>query len=202
MRIDREEKAARAEALFREGYNCAQSVVLAYAEEMGLEMKTAARLSSGFGGGVGGLRGVCGAVSGMAMVYGMLCGYDRPEEKRARRPSMPPFSAWPTASAKRRRRSTAVRCWSARALIPRICPASGTPNIMRSGPARAWCGKPLRFWLTSSTRKALARRPKPRQGPEAPVPRLDRHAKRPGPHLRGSGRLSARRLTAAPRLFG
>ena len=46
MRIDREEKAARAEALFREGYNCAQSVVLAYAEEMGLEMKTAARLSS------------------------------------------------------------------------------------------------------------------------------------------------------------
>ena len=55
MRIDREEKAARAETLFREGYNCAQSVVLAYAEEMGLEMKTAARLSSGFGGGVGGL---------------------------------------------------------------------------------------------------------------------------------------------------
>ena len=39
MRIDREEKAARAEALFREGYNCAQSVVLAYTEEMGLEMK-------------------------------------------------------------------------------------------------------------------------------------------------------------------
>ena len=33
MRIDREEKAARAEALFREGYNCAQSVVLAYVQE-------------------------------------------------------------------------------------------------------------------------------------------------------------------------
>ena len=47
MRIDREEKAARAEALFREGYNCAQSVVLAYAEEMGLEMKTAARRRRG-----------------------------------------------------------------------------------------------------------------------------------------------------------
>ena len=43
MRIDREEKAARAEALFREGYNCAQSVVLAYVQEMGLEMQTAAR---------------------------------------------------------------------------------------------------------------------------------------------------------------
>ncbi len=85
MRIDREEKAARAEALFREGYNCAQSVVLAYAEEMGLEMKTAARLSSGFGGGVGGLRGICGAVSGMAMVYGMLRGYDRPEEKAGKK---------------------------------------------------------------------------------------------------------------------
>ena len=38
-----------------------------------------------FGGGVGGLRGVCGAVSGMAMVYGMLCGYDRPEEKAGKK---------------------------------------------------------------------------------------------------------------------
>ena len=63
MRIDREEKAARAEALFREGYNCAQSVVLAYVQEMGLETQTAARLSSGFGGGVGGLRSVCGTQS-------------------------------------------------------------------------------------------------------------------------------------------
>lgn len=35
MRIDRDEKGARAEALFREGYNCAQSVVLAYAEKWG-----------------------------------------------------------------------------------------------------------------------------------------------------------------------
>ena len=72
MRIDREEKAARAEALFREGYNCAQSVVLAYAEEMGLEMKTAARLSSGFGGGVGGLVGVLLSVPVASVLYALL----------------------------------------------------------------------------------------------------------------------------------
>ena len=107
MRIDREEKAARAEALFREGYNCAQSVVLAYVQEMGLEMQTAARLSSGFGGGVGGLRGVCGAVSGMAMVYGMLRGYDRPEEKEGKKAE---YAAIQRMAGRFREAETAIDC--------------------------------------------------------------------------------------------
>lgn len=170
MRIDREEKAARAEALFREGYNCAQSVVLAYTEEMGLEMKTAARLSSGFGGGVGGLRGICGAVSGMAMVYGMLCGYDRPEEKAGKKAE---YAAIQRMANRFREAEEAIDCrplLERAGIDPSNMPSERDPEYYAKRPCRAWCGKPLRFWLTSSVRKALARRPKPRQGPETPVP--------------------------------
>lgn len=71
-------KGQKAEQLFLEGYNCAQSVLMAFAEELELDEKTLARLASSFGGGMGRLREVCGAVSGMFLVYGMLRGYDDP----------------------------------------------------------------------------------------------------------------------------
>lgn len=79
----RKEKAMQ---LFEEGYNCAQSVFLAFEDLHGMEPKAAAALSSSFGGGMGRLREVCGAVSGMFLVAGALYGYDDPkagEEKMA-----------------------------------------------------------------------------------------------------------------------
>lgn len=66
-------------ALFEEGYNCAQSVFLAFADLHGMDEKMAAALSSSFGGGMGRLREVCGAVSGMFMTIGLLYGYDDPK---------------------------------------------------------------------------------------------------------------------------
>ena len=61
---------------FRNGCNCAQSVLCAYADEVGLDEKTAMKLASSFGGGMGRLREVCGAVSAMFMIAGLLKGYD------------------------------------------------------------------------------------------------------------------------------
>ena len=78
-----EEKALEA---FQSGANCAQAVVLAYADDLGMDESTAKKLASSFGGGIGRLREVCGAVSGMMMVYGLLRGYDDlndPEAKKA-----------------------------------------------------------------------------------------------------------------------
>lgn len=69
----------KAMALFEEGYNCAQSVFLAFADLHGIDEKTAATLSSSFGGGMGRLREVCGAVSGMFLTAGVLYGYDDPK---------------------------------------------------------------------------------------------------------------------------
>ncbi|HHZ06810.1 MAG TPA: C_GCAxxG_C_C family protein [Clostridiales bacterium] len=65
--------------MFHSGYNCAQSVLGAYANELGLDEKTAFIISSGFGGGMGRTRNVCGAVSGMIMAADMLYGYDDPK---------------------------------------------------------------------------------------------------------------------------
>lgn len=66
--------------LFLNGANCAQAVVLAFSDLTGLDNTTAARLSCSFGGGMGRLREVCGAVSGMLMVAGLLYGYTDPGE--------------------------------------------------------------------------------------------------------------------------
>ena len=63
---------------FRKGYNCAQSVLLAFADNVGLKDEEALRLASSFGGGMGRLREVCGAVSAMFMIAGFLKGYTEP----------------------------------------------------------------------------------------------------------------------------
>ena len=55
-----------AEELFREGYNCAQAVLIAFCDLTGLEKETAAKTAVSFGGGLGRMREVCGAVSGAA----------------------------------------------------------------------------------------------------------------------------------------
>ena len=64
----------KAKQLFMEGYNCSQAVLGAFCDECGLDFETAMKMSSSFGGGMGRLREVCGAVSGMFMVAGMLTG--------------------------------------------------------------------------------------------------------------------------------
>ena len=77
--------ADKAEALFNDGYNCAQAVLLAFEDVTGIGRETAARLSSSFGGGLGRTRDVCGAVSGAAMVLGLVKGYSDPKDAEAKR---------------------------------------------------------------------------------------------------------------------
>ena len=68
----------KAAELFMQDYNCAQAVAVAFCDVTGMDEALAARLASSFGGGMGRLREVCGAVSGMLMVAGVLYGYDNP----------------------------------------------------------------------------------------------------------------------------
>ncbi len=75
------EKSEKAKELFKRGYNCSQAVVGAFAEELGMDKEALLRLSSSFGGGMGRLREVCGAVSGMFMVAGLKYGYASPDAK-------------------------------------------------------------------------------------------------------------------------
>ena len=78
----RAEYAAR---LFYEGYNCAQAVAVAFTDVTGLDEAFSAKMASSFGGGMGRMREVCGAVSGMALVVGLLYGYDGKDDDAAKK---------------------------------------------------------------------------------------------------------------------
>lgn len=78
-------KREQAKELFLQGYNCAQSVAGAYAEEMGLDFDMAVKMASSFGGGMGRMREVCGAVSGMFLAAGAIYGYENPKDFEAKK---------------------------------------------------------------------------------------------------------------------
>lgn len=59
---------------FMAGYGCCQSVVAAFADLYGMDRDTALRIGAGFGAGVGRLRMMCGAVSGIVALVGLQCG--------------------------------------------------------------------------------------------------------------------------------
>ena len=69
-----EERVQRAVDNFMAGYGCCQSVVAAFADLYGLDDTLAKKVAAGFGGGVGRLRMMCGAVSGIVMLVGLDCG--------------------------------------------------------------------------------------------------------------------------------
>ena len=75
--MTRKEKAMQA---FADGYNCSQSVVYAFTEQMSVSVEDALNMADPFGGGMGRLREVCGCVTGMFLVLGNLCGHHDPKD--------------------------------------------------------------------------------------------------------------------------
>lgn len=78
--IDVEARVAKAESLFRQGYNCAQSVSGAYADVYGVPLALMLRMSASFGAGIGRMRHVCGTASGMFLLAGLETGCTNPED--------------------------------------------------------------------------------------------------------------------------
>lgn len=72
--LELEERVQRAVDNFMAGYGCCQSVVAAFADIYGMDEAMARRVAAGFGGGVGRMRMMCGAVSGIVMLVGLDCG--------------------------------------------------------------------------------------------------------------------------------
>lgn len=82
--IDLNERVQRARDLFTSGYNCTQSVFMAYSDLFDLETRFAATISAPLGGGMGRLREVCGAVSGMTLLAGLLSPAHDPKDQAAK----------------------------------------------------------------------------------------------------------------------
>ena len=77
-------KNEQAKQLFLQGHNCAQAVLCAFADELGLDDKTALAISAAFGGGLGRQREVCGAVSGMCMALSLKSAPKDPTDHAAK----------------------------------------------------------------------------------------------------------------------
>ena len=77
-------KQDEALALFKEGFSCSQAVFAAYAKDLGMDYEMALKVSQAFGGGMGGMRGECGAVTGAYMVISLIHGRTKAEDGEAR----------------------------------------------------------------------------------------------------------------------
>ena len=71
VHIDEDALALKARELFKQGYNCSQSVALAFASLYAIPEPLMARMSSSFGGGIGRMRETCGAACAMFMLAGL-----------------------------------------------------------------------------------------------------------------------------------
>ncbi len=84
MDINITERREKAVNLFNQGYNCAQSVFLAYSDIYNIDEDLAKKISVSFGGGMGRLRETCGAVSAMAIIAGFEHPASNPDDQQAK----------------------------------------------------------------------------------------------------------------------
>lgn len=113
-------KGELAKTYFKEGYNCAQSIALAFCDEIGIEKTKLLRMVSSFGGGMGRLREVCGAVSGMFLWRGHCMVMTTRRICRRKRSIMPESRSLPHSFVPRQALSSAGSClgWKEKTKAP------------------------------------------------------------------------------------
>ena len=127
-----------AEQNFEAGCNCAQSVLLAFSDLTGLDDKTALAISSSFGAGMGRLREVCGAVSGMFMVAGLLYGGKASQEEKAAH-----YERLQLLAARFREKNGSYLCRELLAGVPvtsGAAPEARTAEYYKTRPCKHLCG--------------------------------------------------------------
>ena len=82
---EKEARIAKAVALFKDGYNCSQSVVAAFADLYGFTNDQALRMAASFGGGIGRMRATCGAACGMFLLAGLQNGSATPGDAEGKK---------------------------------------------------------------------------------------------------------------------
>lgn len=78
-------RAEQAKSYFTQGYNCAQSVYMAFADLFGMDTKQAAIIAAPLGGGMGRLREVCGACSASFLIAGLANPCDNPIDTKSKK---------------------------------------------------------------------------------------------------------------------
>lgn len=79
-----EERIQKAVGLFKQGFNCSQSVCAAFADLYGYTPEQALKMSASFGGGIGRMRQTCGAACGMFILAGLQSGTADPSDREGK----------------------------------------------------------------------------------------------------------------------
>lgn len=110
-----ESRPDKAEHLFKEGYNCSQAVFGAFADKYDMEPELAFRISASFGGGMGRMREVCGAASGMFLVAGMETGATQGKDAAGKKANYEMVQA---LAAEYRKKNGSIVCKELLGLVP------------------------------------------------------------------------------------
>ncbi len=151
--MNTEERVAKARDYFLAGYNCAQSVFTAFHDDMGLTEALALKIASGMGGGVGGLREVCGAFTGLIMALGALRGYHDPAAMDAKKAQ---YAAVQALGARFTGDYQTLICrdlLAAQGIEPSAVPAERTPAYYRDRPCARYveaCARYGQEWLDNN----------------------------------------------------
>ena len=132
--IDKQKKIEAARDLFLSGWNCAQAVAGAFAEEMGMDQKTALKMSSGFGGGMGGTRNVCGAVSGMCMVASQVLGDYDADDNEAKKYLYAAIQRMYAAFTQQHETISCLELLRRNGILAKAEPSERTPEYYRTRP--------------------------------------------------------------------
>ena len=156
-----EKRAERAQELFKQGYNCSQSVFAACADLYGIEDESLAlRLSASFGGGIGRMRMVCGAASGMFMLAGLHNGSTTPHDNEGK---MANYAFVQQLAGDFKAKYGSLICAELLGLAPKgQCaakldldprPAERTPEYYEKRPCVEMVAEAVRIYLHSKTEK-------------------------------------------------
>jgi len=163
MKTETEQRSERAMQLFSQGYNCAQSVVAAWADHYGLTPDIALRISSSFGGGIGRMRLTCGAACGMFILAGLETGTTDPTDRDAKAAN---YKAVQQLAADFRQAMGSITCGELLGLSSpegTPMPQERTPEYYRKRPCRDIVGQSSRIFGQFLEKKHRNQRQSPRE---------------------------------------
>lgn len=142
-----EDRIEQAVALFKEGFNCSQSVVAAFADMYGFTREQALRLSASFGGGIGRMRETCGAACGMFVLAGMETGATDGADREGKAAN---YALVQELAEEFKRRNGALRCADLLGLSRKepvvSTPEARTPQYYAKRPCVKMVEEAARIW--------------------------------------------------------
>lgn len=142
-----EERIEKAVALFKEGYNCSQSVVAAFADMYGFTREQALRMSASFGGGIGRMRETCGAACGLFMLVGLETGATEGSDREGKAAN---YALVQELAEEFKRRNGALKCADLLGLSKKepviSMPEARTPQYYAKRPCAQMVEEAARIW--------------------------------------------------------